>query len=435
MTNKPQLFGSGNEVVPSVVNSFKVLLSKNVDYSSLHYRIRELPVFHWTLSYLLMADLSMEFVAQEILLHYLWVKISGRMVNRIQISPSEDGDVSTLKEFMITLHPGPFAIQDGVLRNDCLKSCLRWCQGNIASASRDTYARWHGALQPLWVLYFSYGPEFTLFCYLWQKWQFDDKVVSSFCVEGRMGLSAAHVLSTICLMLTGARSAPDLESEYWKIDWHASLGEWREYMNHLWPVCTGLLVGDERDLAMSFMDVFKWGHDCFLTVPIDVRRSYARSMFEDHLTSPLSELLPAEDQPEATSTATEAAAGSHPERSTSHPRFSILSQVSKVTLSTSIRSSNSTLASFKRIRDLARDTMRLSASTGGTRFSAIDEEVQTLSDRLSILSVKTEEHAEDFNNKKRVSKTRKSGSLSGVTISSPTLIRSTMPVVERDFDL
>lgn len=79
-------------------------------------------------------------------------------------------------------------------------------------------------------------------------------------------------------------------------------------------------------------------------------------------------------------------------KSASESPTTLPSQLPEVTLTTSIGSSSRSWASFERVGDRLQETTRLSASPPEVGISAIDEEVEALSDELGIFSINSTEY-------------------------------------------
>jgi hypothetical protein len=273
-----------------------------------------------------------------------------------------------------------------------------------------------GALETLQVLYSDYDPEFALFCYLWERWQVDSIIVPSICVEDRMGLRVSELLGIICIMITKKYNAsgyvhfPDLcFNDLGGIEQvHLSHGKLLKHMRQISLVCVELLLGEEIDLCRLFLDTYHWiwtpGEDWrdhpFLKVPTEVRRAYATSLIERHLTKPASATVFAREPTFTMGIQDEISRD--PRSSIFGVPFTITDVIAKAsdpTLAKSIGSSSRTWSSVKKTAQRARDLTRLSACSPGVGFSVEDEDMQTLSDELDMFNIndkgETEHHHPD----------------------------------------
>lgn len=312
---------------------------------------------------------------------------------------------------MATMNPGPFAIKDGHLQNDCLSGCLRWCQTRIMNVFDGEFPISLGATQTLLALYSEYGSTFALFCYLWEIWQNDGGVVPWIYEEERFGLKVPEILKAVCIMITRKDSpwADKINPMYFgplddieRLD--LSYESLLDNMRQISCVCTEFLRGTELALCMSFLAALKvaWIQEeqrddhPFSNVPIEVRRAYATSLINRHLAKPVSATVSAQDPTSTRSMEAEVSRNSSKSIS-GHPFAitDIMCKASDPTLARSIGSSSRTWASVKKTAQRARDITRLSACPPGFGSSVADESMQTLSEELDMLSTNDEGETEN----------------------------------------
>lgn len=123
-------------------------------------------------------------------------------------------EVSQLALRFLQQTPGPFALQGGIMRNPCIRSCLQWCVAMLESTAMMTESwesvRANDQNSP-------WTEHFRLFCCLWECWQSrrtyqesSEALMWASQAEKLMGISAAELLGTLCWIIV--RASPKTEN-------------------------------------------------------------------------------------------------------------------------------------------------------------------------------------------------------------------------------
>lgn len=279
-----------------------------------------------------------------------------------------------LRSLFLQVSPGPFELRDGVLQNDCLESCLRWCQSK-APVHEDQCS------YPL----FRPGGAMWIFCYFWESWHADETTKALNPWE-RMGLKPADLLRIITRLVLSADKDP-LTPSLPEVSPAAVFGN-----------IDILLSKPASQLAENFLDIFmseiKWldqenGAD--EQFPLH-RLELGSRLVNEHLqfrtislqnvpqTSPINTSSSHQDT-------TFIDAEHYDYQSQTKPRMSSLNP--RLTLALSVGSSNNSMASMRRLHDRIRQGFSQSASSQ-RKPSSILSQMSIISGQLSILSLKSE---------------------------------------------
>lgn len=283
-----------------------------------------------------------------------------------------------LNKTFLQLRPGAFELRDGILQNRCLQSCFKWSRMKLLEPSilfnlgRDSF----GHLIPL-----CRFPQLYLFCFLWEQWHIDP-VTRELDPWTRMGLKPADLIATICHM---ALSAAKLSIPVITQDQSSQ----KHFFTATSCIISVILDKPDAELASDFLDAFMCATEAQnWKLHEDINKACYKLATHFIAKYPLVPIKPilrnlfngGED------TTIEFAGSSHHPKS----RFSLVSMNSKVTIAPSISSTNSSLASMRRLADRIRGKYRLSASSRGTSSSLLDQ-MSIVSERLSILNLEPEE--------------------------------------------
>jgi hypothetical protein len=282
--------------------------------------------------------------------------------------------IQHLRNLFLQVSPGPFELRDGVLQNDCLKSCLRWCQSK-APVLEDEYS------YPL----FRPGGAMWLFCYFWESWHADETTKELNPWE-RMGLKPADLLRTITRLVLSADEDP------------------------LTPLLLGLcpaavfgtidilLRMPAAELAETFLDTFMFEIEWLdRENRADEQFPLRRLELGWHLVNKYLQFrtISLQNVPQTSAINT---SNSHQDTTfidtgpydyQSQTKSGVSSLDPRLTLAPSVGSSNNSMASMRRLRDRIKQGSSQSASSQGKPSSALSQ-MSIISGRLSILSLKSE---------------------------------------------
>lgn len=161
-------------------------------------------------------------------------------------------DCSFIRHCLINRTPGPFEVQNGVMNNSCLRSCIQWCSAVLKERQRDDHLQYGGTS-----LSAICGCELgarsatsVIFVWVWSEWHARRSFSGSgdplwiLKAEKLMGISACDLLRTVIAMSVNMALAR-FDTEY--------------HQSAFWGAYQGLAVlaglGDEL-VASEFLDTF-----------------------------------------------------------------------------------------------------------------------------------------------------------------------------------
>lgn len=337
-------------------------------------------------------------------LDFLVYQSACRILRKHEILPFEDGkdprairkmndekimeDANTM---FLQLRPGPFELRNCVLENDCLNSCLLWCRLKLVEENGRLYS----VASSLWLSRLSRSRELYIFCFLWEAWHTDGgpRGLSPW---SRMGLKPADLIKTICNMIFIGNPMDDI----WT---------WKALVFRVVVELDLKLVMPGQTLGVDFLGSLmalwntEWHNRDSDKDSAKLRRELAMRLVEKCIHLSLTE---------------------SPQISTEVSKDETMHEIDiglRTTIAPSIRSSSSSWAYMRRLRDLAKEKSRLSLSSKKTLSSMMDQ-MSISSWRLSILSSRSQDVA--IREEQVLEEVETNGG-NEVRISSPTLVSTT----------
>jgi len=285
--------------------------------------------------------------------------------------------VPQLRRSFIQLTPGPFELEEGTLKNGCLRSCLEWCEAKFHSEQHSTTkTKW----QPARIDEHTVRPYLIIF--LWENWQMDIDLVPSLQSEERLGLSAASFLEAAIDMVFKQVALPTgLDFFLWQsvcLDVDHSL---RTILS--WP---------DSKLAYAFLESIgpytltrsHVNHAGVIKEKIIEIRNCVRSLIEEYARSPNTESLCLPQTETIQQIPMHYQLRSIP---ASHTNISPIRSRLLVSLMPSISSSNSSMAPIRKLRDRIREGKYRLSPSSRTTDTSIEEQLSQMSDKLSIMGL------------------------------------------------
>jgi hypothetical protein len=267
--------------------------------------------------------------------------------------------IQHLNQVFLEVRHGAFELKDGVLQNNCLPSCLEWCQ-----AKSQDYSIFWIAASPLYHTWASMeGDELHWFCYFWGRWH-EDQAEKALNPWERMGLKPADLLKTICELIFSAGSDPSRRISCQLLSAEVSRS-------------IGMLLGKPAaELARDFLKAFTSRNEVFdqqqgkYEWQDRSRLELGSRLIQKYLQSPA---IPSQN---AANTSVPIPDNTIVDAGDSNLQTSV---GLPMTLASSRHSSMSSMASMRRIRD------RIGCRSNPSSFAS---QVSTISGRLSIMSIK-----------------------------------------------
>jgi len=139
-----------------------------------------------------------------------------RYVCRALDSTGCDGDSTRLQDHILHYIPGPFELENGNMKNQCLRDCLLWCDHQLEMARMAQPDLLFSGFEDLdsdhdrdhdHVLQ-KVGN--ALFCLFWEYWVEENKSPQQVLgqIERRMGVSAAYVLRVLSELIANTFTHP-----------------------------------------------------------------------------------------------------------------------------------------------------------------------------------------------------------------------------------
>lgn len=304
------------------------------------------------------------FYCVDLFLRSQWTPAEIRSLEDVDIHPSRKHQskhvdpfmLHNLKDTFVRMRPGPFELENDIMQNGCLRSSLAWCRSQLEGIVHGKNKK--GLKTPGQYLARMSGTACYLFCILWECWQNDMTVAQTLSVEVRLGLDGAHLLKVVCRMIMDMKERFDPATRI--------TISFVTFLSSMCNIIGRIQSMDDRDLAFTFLNCFTWGkhklNHLWQRGFKGASRAYAKSLVKDTLealaTSPTSSDIVNDVR------STQDLEG---DPATQH--MGVYSVLSRIAMAPSIRSSNSSMASWRRMRDLTRDISRLSTSSKSTRFS------------------------------------------------------------------
>ena len=150
---------------------------------------------------------------------------------------------------MLRRVPGPFEIDQGAMRNRCIRSCLEWCTGLFVHDGTIP-GLWNTAHSKHYSKLSEDRMDWTrVYCYLWQIWQSTKNSLENSELglwtqsEQLMGISAAEHLVIICPLIMNA-APPRVDFSEWDLFLRARTG------------LSSLCARSDKKLGARYLDIF-----------------------------------------------------------------------------------------------------------------------------------------------------------------------------------
>ncbi|KAF2101140.1 hypothetical protein NA57DRAFT_74726 [Rhizodiscina lignyota] len=226
----------------------------------------------------------------------LWTYTSWELQAKRQLLDKDDvsyrikflAEDAAMKDRLIYRLPGPFELEFGVMKNPCLRSCIRWCYHTLAELRCDTDKLTDEFSAAVAAADFDGGNEqivtFALLCLKWHaeqlgspEWSYPAVECLSWIANAElwMGISAYKVLRTVVEMLFTFK--PE-SYEQWINAANSWMGfeslhsKYKDALDYVNQSAAALMRQNDTYLARLFLDTFATLHVTIKSESETVRR-------------------------------------------------------------------------------------------------------------------------------------------------------------------
>ncbi|KAI9779631.1 MAG: hypothetical protein M1839_007296 [Geoglossum umbratile] len=188
-------------------------------------------------------------------------------------------DKNQIQERLLQREPGPFELKHGSMKNLCIRSCLRWCTGEL-ECTATIPSMWENLQSD------DQNPRaaeiIRVYCFLWKRWQScrteyadPELVLWIRQAEKLMGISPAELLVALCQVIMDA-SPPRNDKPEWDLVCRARIG------------AKSLSLRPDEKLGHQFLDAFSFMNTLTFLPPkmiafINTARTHTRNFIEKSL--------------------------------------------------------------------------------------------------------------------------------------------------------